>query len=68
MKLTTDIHRLSKNDLTPYYNDMNDHIEKIVETLEEAKEAVELKISKLQDEVDCIITYKCHNVQQIMKH
>ncbi len=44
LKLTTDndIQKFSKADITPYYNDINDHIEKIVETLEEAKETIEI--------------------------
>jgi len=37
--LTADIQKFSKDDITPYYNDIT---EKIVETLEETKETIEI--------------------------
>ena len=42
LDLTKDAQRFSKEDLTPYFRDVQDHIEKVYETLEEAKETVEI--------------------------
>jgi magnesium transporter len=41
-EITKEIQRFSKDDLMPYYNDVEDHVEKIIETLEEAKETIEI--------------------------
>jgi magnesium transporter len=40
--LTRDVQRFSKEDLTLYFKDVQDHIEKIFEALEEARETVEI--------------------------
>jgi len=37
-----DIHRFSEEDLTPYYADIKDHIDKVFEALDEAKETIEI--------------------------
>jgi magnesium transporter len=37
-----DIQRFSEEDLSPYFDDVKDHIEKALETLEESKEAIEI--------------------------
>jgi magnesium transporter len=42
LELTSDIQKFSNKDDTPLYNDLKDHIEKILETLEEAKETIEI--------------------------
>ena len=42
LEITKGIQKFSKSDLTPYYNDVEDHVEKIIETLEEAKETIEI--------------------------
>jgi magnesium transporter len=43
VELTTrDVQRFSKEDLTLYFKDVQDHIEKIFEALEEARETVEI--------------------------
>jgi len=41
-EITHEINKFSKEDLTPYYNDVEDHVNKIMETLEEAKETIEI--------------------------
>jgi magnesium transporter len=41
-EVSKEIQRFSKDDLMPYYNDVEDHVEKIIETLEEAKETIEI--------------------------
>ena len=41
-EISKEIQRFSKDDLMPYYNDVEDHVEKIIETLEEAKETIEI--------------------------
>jgi magnesium transporter len=41
-EVSKEIQRFSKDDLTPYYNDVEDHVEKIIETLDEAKETIEI--------------------------
>jgi magnesium transporter len=41
-EITKEIQRFSKDDLMPYYNDVEDHVEKIIETIEEAKETIEI--------------------------
>jgi len=41
-ELTSDIQKFSNKDVTLLYNDLKDHIEKILETLEEAKETIEI--------------------------
>lgn len=41
-ELTNDIQRFSSKDFTPLYNDLKDHIEKIFQTLEQAKETIEI--------------------------
>jgi magnesium transporter len=41
-EITKEIQRFSKDDLMPYYNDVEDHVEKIIETLEETKETIEI--------------------------
>ena len=41
-EITQEIHKFSKEDLTSYYNDVEDHVKKIIETLEEAKESIEI--------------------------
>ena len=40
--LTKDVQRFSKDNLAPYFKDVQDHVDKIFETLEEAKETVEI--------------------------
>jgi magnesium transporter len=42
LELTNDIQRFSDEDVTPIYNDLKDHIEKIFQTLEQAKETIEI--------------------------
>src|ERR671930_2130217 len=42
LDMTKDIQKFSEEDLTPYFADVEDHIEKILETLEESKETVEI--------------------------
>ena len=37
-----DVQRFSKEDLTPYFYDVKDHIEKVLETLDESKETIEI--------------------------
>lgn len=37
-----DIQRFSEEDLSPYFDDVKDHIEKALETLEESKETIEI--------------------------
>jgi magnesium transporter len=37
-----DIRRFSEEDLTLYFDDINDHIEKVIDTLEESKETIEI--------------------------
>lgn len=39
---TKDIRRFSEEDLTLYFDDVNDHIDKVIETLEESKETIEI--------------------------
>jgi magnesium transporter len=41
-ELTNDIQRFSSKDFTPLYNDLKDHIEKIFQTLDQAKETIEI--------------------------
>jgi magnesium transporter len=41
-ELTNEIQRFSSKDFTPLYSDLKDHIEKIFETLEQAKETIEI--------------------------
>ncbi|HEY7507136.1 MAG TPA: magnesium transporter CorA family protein [Nitrososphaera sp.] len=40
--LTNHVQPFSKEDLTPYFNDVREHVDKIFEALEEAKETVEI--------------------------
>jgi magnesium transporter len=42
VELTKDVQRFSNEDLAPYFGDAQDHIEKVHEALEEAKETVEI--------------------------
>src|SRR5919108_993814 len=42
LDLTKDAQRFSKEDLTPYFGDVQDHIEKVYQALEEAKETVDI--------------------------
>ncbi len=42
VELATDVQRFSKEDLTAYFYDVKDHIEKVLETLDESKETVEI--------------------------
>jgi magnesium transporter len=39
---TRDMQRFSEEDLTPYFDDVRDHIDKALETLEESKEVIEI--------------------------
>jgi magnesium transporter len=39
---TKDIRRFSEEDLTLYFDDVNDHIDKAIDTLEESKETIEI--------------------------
>jgi magnesium transporter len=41
-EVTKDIQKFAEEDLTPYFADVEDHIEKIFEELEESKETVEI--------------------------
>jgi magnesium transporter len=41
-EITNEIQKFSKEDIISYYNDVEDHVKKIVETLEEAKETIEI--------------------------
>lgn len=41
-ELTSDIQQFSNEDVTASYNDLNDHVGKVLETLEEAKETIEI--------------------------
>ena len=40
LEITKDIQKFSEEDLRPYFADVEDHIEKILETLEESKETI----------------------------
>jgi magnesium transporter len=40
--ITKDINRLSEEDLAPYFTDVKGHIDKVLETLDEAKETIEI--------------------------
>ncbi len=40
--LTIYIQKFSEEDLTPYFNDVKDHLDKVVDALEEAKETIEI--------------------------
>ena len=42
LELARDVQRFSKEDLTPYFYDVKDHIEKVLETLDESKETIEI--------------------------
>src|SRR5919201_4331070 len=42
LDLTKGAQRFSREDLTPYFRDVQDHIEKVYQALEEAKETVEI--------------------------
>jgi magnesium transporter len=42
VELARDVQRFSKEDLTPYFYDVKDHIEKVLETLDESKETIEI--------------------------
>jgi magnesium transporter len=42
LELSRDVQRFSKEDLTPYFYDVKDHIEKVLETLDESKETIEI--------------------------
>lgn len=42
IELTKDVQRFSKDDLTLYFRDVQDHVDKVYEALEEAKETVEI--------------------------
>ncbi|MEP0824764.1 MAG: magnesium transporter CorA family protein [Nitrososphaera sp.] len=37
-----DMKRFSDQDLTPYFDDVNDHLDKVIETIEESKETIEI--------------------------
>jgi magnesium transporter len=37
-----DIRKFSEEDLTPYFDNVNDHIDKVIDTLEESKETIEI--------------------------
>jgi magnesium transporter len=39
---TKDIRRFSEEDLTLYFDDINDHIDKVIDTLEESRETIEI--------------------------
>ena len=39
---TKDIRKFSEEDLTPYFDNVNDHIDKVIDTLEESKETIEI--------------------------
>ncbi|HEY6536449.1 MAG TPA: magnesium transporter CorA family protein [Candidatus Nitrosocosmicus sp.] len=41
-ELTSDIRKFSNKDVTPLYSDLNDHLKKILKTLGEAKETIEI--------------------------
>ena len=40
--ITNEIQKFSKEDIISYYNDVEDHVDKIIETLAEAKETIEI--------------------------
>ena len=40
--ITNEIQKFSKENIISYYNDVEDHINKIIETLAEAKETIEI--------------------------
>jgi magnesium transporter len=42
VELARDVQRFSKEDLTPYFYDVKDHIEKVLESLDESKETIEI--------------------------
>jgi magnesium transporter len=42
VELSKDVQRFSKEDVAPYFKDVQDHMEKVYEALEEAKETVEI--------------------------
>jgi magnesium transporter len=41
-EITNEIQKFSKQDIISYYNDVEDHVDKIIETLAEAKETIEI--------------------------
>jgi len=41
-EITNEIQKFSKEDIISYYNDVEDHVDKIIETLAEAKETIEI--------------------------
>jgi magnesium transporter len=41
-EITKEIQKFSKEDIVSYYNDVEDHVDKIIETLAEAKETIEI--------------------------
>jgi len=41
-EITNEIQKFSKEDIISYYNDVDDHVDKIIETLAEAKETIEI--------------------------
>lgn len=40
--IVKDIKRFSDQDLTDYFDDMNDHLNKVIETMEQSKETIEI--------------------------
>jgi magnesium transporter len=41
-EITNEIQKFSKEDIISYYNDVEDHVDRIIETLAEAKETIEI--------------------------
>src|SRR5215813_909641 len=46
-EITNEIQKFSKEDIISYYNDAEDHVDKIIETLAEAKETIEIYKGRL---------------------
>jgi len=46
-EITNEIQKFSKEDIVSYYNDVEDHVDKIIETLAEAKETIEIYKGRL---------------------
>ncbi|HYV52686.1 MAG TPA: magnesium transporter CorA family protein [Candidatus Eisenbacteria bacterium] len=46
-EITNEIQKFSKEDIISYYNDVEDHVDKIIETLAEAKETIEIYKGRL---------------------
>ena len=58
-EITNEIQKFSKEDIISYYNDVEDHVDKIIETLAEAKETIEI----YKDVYYMLGTEKANNIE-----